>query len=88
MLITHCKFGWVRSLRRRKRRVRMWTAFVAEATERVKKERTVLVSNDQVRTLKELRCPGCGRKLAEPNRDGIIAGKIKCRHCKQTTEVL
>lgn len=84
----YSRYGWARSLRRRKRKARLWGAVVDEAVEKAKREvRMVTVENARL-TVKELRCSNCGRKLAEPNRYGIIAGKIKCKACKQTTEVL
>lgn len=84
----HSKYGWVRGLRRRKRRARMWEAIVEKVVNKAKQEQqTVTIENIRL-TSGELRCSNCGRKLAEPNRHGIIAGRIKCKACKQTTEVL
>lgn len=61
---------------------------VDEAVNKARKEtKSITIDNARILT-GELRCSNCGRKLAEPNRYGIIAGKIKCKACKQTTEVL
>ena len=52
-----------------------------------RRQQTVTIEHAQL-TIGELRCSNCGRKLAEPNRHGILAGRIKCKACKQITEVL
>ena len=88
MPATHSRYGWEKSLNRRKRRMRIWGAVVEKIVDKAKQgQSTVTIHNAQLAT-GELRCSSCGRKLAEPNRHGIIAGKIKCKACKQTTEVL
>ena len=60
-----------------------------EVLKKVKDEqhRIVVIDNAQL-LIRELRCSNCGRKLAEPNRHGILAGSIRCKACKQITEVL
>lgn len=84
MLTTRYKSAWVRNLKRRKRRARMMVAMAQEAIDKARTEQAKPTPGTESEAL---RCPRCGKKLAEPNKSGIIAGSFKCRNCKKVTVV-
>lgn len=73
------RYDRVRSLRRRKRLRRLWGAVVVDAI-RESRERGGVI-------LKELRCPGCDKKIAEGDANGVIAGRFRCGRCKSEFEI-